>query len=243
MVVLGYGITLDVDNLAFAVLDRDDSAASRDYVEQHRRLALFRPSGRRWRLPPTSTGVCAAASWRWRSRSRPASGATSRAGARRRSACGWTAPCRSGARPSAATCRAPIRTIWPGCPPRRRSPARARRHPRDALPLQPGFPEPRRHGAGHHRAAAAVRPGDPDRAGGGAGEGARLDHQSLRDPGDPPRVPARQAAAVRGHRDGELRHPDGAGRVRVRRPDQGQPGRARRPPPCCTSWPPPDSGC
>ena len=33
MVVLGYGITLDVDNLAFAALDRDDSTESRDYIE------------------------------------------------------------------------------------------------------------------------------------------------------------------------------------------------------------------
>jgi ribosome-dependent ATPase len=33
MVVLGYGMTLDVDNLAFAALDRDDSAESRDYIK------------------------------------------------------------------------------------------------------------------------------------------------------------------------------------------------------------------
>jgi ribosome-dependent ATPase len=33
MVVLGYGMTLDVNNLAFAVLDRDDSAESRNYIE------------------------------------------------------------------------------------------------------------------------------------------------------------------------------------------------------------------
>jgi ribosome-dependent ATPase len=33
MVVLGYGMTLDVDHLAFAALDRDDSAESRDYLE------------------------------------------------------------------------------------------------------------------------------------------------------------------------------------------------------------------
>jgi ribosome-dependent ATPase len=32
MVVLGYGMTLDVDDLAFAALDRDDSAESRDYL-------------------------------------------------------------------------------------------------------------------------------------------------------------------------------------------------------------------
>ncbi len=33
MMVLGYGMTLDVNNLAFAALDRDDSTESRDYVE------------------------------------------------------------------------------------------------------------------------------------------------------------------------------------------------------------------
>jgi ribosome-dependent ATPase len=33
MMVLGYGMTLDVNNLAFAVLDRDDSAESRGYIE------------------------------------------------------------------------------------------------------------------------------------------------------------------------------------------------------------------
>jgi ribosome-dependent ATPase len=33
MVVLGYGMTLDVDHLAFAALDRDDSAESRGYIE------------------------------------------------------------------------------------------------------------------------------------------------------------------------------------------------------------------
>jgi ribosome-dependent ATPase len=33
MLVLGYGMTLDVNNLAFAALDRDDSAESRDYIE------------------------------------------------------------------------------------------------------------------------------------------------------------------------------------------------------------------
>jgi ribosome-dependent ATPase len=32
MLVLGFGMTLDVDNLAFAALDRDDTAESRDYL-------------------------------------------------------------------------------------------------------------------------------------------------------------------------------------------------------------------
>jgi len=34
MIVLGYGITMDVDNLSFAVLDGDDTTVSRDYVLQ-----------------------------------------------------------------------------------------------------------------------------------------------------------------------------------------------------------------
>jgi ribosome-dependent ATPase len=34
MLVIGYGINMDVQNLAFAVLDRDDTAISRDYVLQ-----------------------------------------------------------------------------------------------------------------------------------------------------------------------------------------------------------------
>jgi ribosome-dependent ATPase len=34
MLVIGYGINLDVENLSFAVLDRDDTTLSRDYVQQ-----------------------------------------------------------------------------------------------------------------------------------------------------------------------------------------------------------------
>jgi ribosome-dependent ATPase len=32
MIILGYGVSIDVDNLAFAALDRDDTPASREYV-------------------------------------------------------------------------------------------------------------------------------------------------------------------------------------------------------------------
>ncbi|MFK9780974.1 hypothetical protein ACJEM9_24655, partial [Escherichia coli] len=32
MFVLGYGINLDVENLTFAVLDRDNTSLSRDYI-------------------------------------------------------------------------------------------------------------------------------------------------------------------------------------------------------------------
>lgn len=34
MIVIGYGISLDVEDLTFAVLDRDDTTVSRDYVQQ-----------------------------------------------------------------------------------------------------------------------------------------------------------------------------------------------------------------
>ncbi len=34
MIVIGYGINMDVENLSFAVLDRDDTVLSRDYVQQ-----------------------------------------------------------------------------------------------------------------------------------------------------------------------------------------------------------------
>ena len=31
MIIMGYGISLDVENLTFAVLDRDQTPVSRDY--------------------------------------------------------------------------------------------------------------------------------------------------------------------------------------------------------------------
>ncbi|MGQ7557960.1 ABC transporter permease, partial [Streptococcus suis] len=34
MFVIGYGINLDVNNLSFAVIDRDDTTIRRDYIRQ-----------------------------------------------------------------------------------------------------------------------------------------------------------------------------------------------------------------
>jgi ribosome-dependent ATPase len=92
MFVIGYGISMDVENLRYAVLDRDQTRLSQNYA-----LNL---SGSRYfieRPPivdtPTWTGACAAASCRWPSRSRRASAATCCAGGRCRSAPGSTAPC------------------------------------------------------------------------------------------------------------------------------------------------------
>ena len=47
MFIMGYGITMDVENLTFAVLDRDQTTVSRDYV-----LNL---AGSRYRRLPTAT--------------------------------------------------------------------------------------------------------------------------------------------------------------------------------------------
>ena len=37
MIIMGYGISLDVEHLKYAVLDRDQTTVSRDYADQHRR--------------------------------------------------------------------------------------------------------------------------------------------------------------------------------------------------------------
>jgi ribosome-dependent ATPase len=41
MFVLGYGINMDVERLTFAVIDRDDTTVSRDYVDQIRGSRYF----------------------------------------------------------------------------------------------------------------------------------------------------------------------------------------------------------
>ena len=68
MFVIGYGITLDVENLSYAVLDRDRTAGEPELRAEPVGLALFH------RTPaivmrPTSIAACAAASCRWPSRS------------------------------------------------------------------------------------------------------------------------------------------------------------------------------
>ena len=41
LLTFGYGITFDVENLSFAVLDRDQSADSRQLIESFAGIALF----------------------------------------------------------------------------------------------------------------------------------------------------------------------------------------------------------
>ena len=85
-------------DLRFAVLDRDQTALSRDYALSLSGSGYFveRPP---FGTMPGSIAGCATASSRWRSRSRPVSRAMWRAATGPRSAPGSTAPCPSAPRP------------------------------------------------------------------------------------------------------------------------------------------------
>ena len=129
MLVFGYGITMDVENLAFAALDRDDTPESRAYVQEF--------AGSRYFIehPPIADG--AALERRLRSGElrlaieippgfgrdvdpRPA-------GRGRRP--GSTAPCRSAPRPCRATSRACTRAFLAKLARRRNAPASRARRP------------------------------------------------------------------------------------------------------------------
>ena len=122
----------------------------------------------------------------WRIEIPPGFGRDLRAAAPRRSASGSTAPCRSAPRPS----RGYVQGVHSAVPATRccartavQAPLPRRRRSGDALPLQPGLPQPLRHGARRHHDAADLHPRHPDGARRGAREGARLDHQPLRHAG------------------------------------------------------------
>jgi len=60
MFVMGYGLNIDIEDLTFAALDRDDTTISRDYILQIAGSRYFR---KRIRSSTTriSIGACAAA--------------------------------------------------------------------------------------------------------------------------------------------------------------------------------------
>jgi ribosome-dependent ATPase len=67
MFVIGFGISMDVEDLSYAVLDRDQTTLSQT-TRCNVRLALL-SSNAPHQDYATWTGACAAASWRWPSRS------------------------------------------------------------------------------------------------------------------------------------------------------------------------------
>ena len=140
MLVFGFGISTDVNNLSFAVLDHDQSPESRAYLEELQRLDLFRREGAARRLRRARQASQKRQTSRPPSKSRPASAATSSAGAPPGSAPGWMAPCRSAPRPSAAICRACIELYLADPAVKTTAPAAAaaRRH-RSPVQVQSGF--------------------------------------------------------------------------------------------------------
>ena len=111
MIIMGYGITLDVEHLNYAVLDRDQTTVSRDYLiniagssryfTERPPVADYEELDRRMRSGELSMVIEIPPGFgrdveRWQR------SAASRCG----SASGSTAPCRSAARRSGATCRA-----------------------------------------------------------------------------------------------------------------------------------------
>ena len=62
MFVIGYGISMDVEDLTFAVLDRDQTTDQPRLRAQSRRLALFRRARADSPTTPSSSGACARAS-------------------------------------------------------------------------------------------------------------------------------------------------------------------------------------
>ena len=105
MLVFGFGISTDVNNLTFAVLDHDQSHESRAYLEELRGSTLFRGKAaarqlcRSRKAPAERRHRCRRRnSARLRARHRARDG-------RPGSAPGSMAPCRSAPRQSAAICR------------------------------------------------------------------------------------------------------------------------------------------
>jgi ribosome-dependent ATPase len=220
MLVFGLGITTDINNLTFAVLDQDRTTESRAYLSELRGSPYFTEK------PPVAD----------------------EAEGQRRLSSGGAAiiveiPPHFGRDLRADRGRHLDR--WRHAVPRRHHPglyaggpsaipARPRdqirnhgrghaRHDRDPLPLQPAFRQHLRDGAEHDGAAADPHPRDPDGDRGRAGERAGLDHQPLRHASDAVRVSGRQAASLYRRLDAELRRPVPDDGVPVCRAAQGQP--------------------
>ena len=105
MSIFGFGITTDVDNLSFAVLDRDQTPASRAYLGELRGSRYFIEKAPLVDYADLDRRMAAGTSRR-RSRFRRASVETSKNEPPRQSEPGSMAQCRSAPRRSVATCRA-----------------------------------------------------------------------------------------------------------------------------------------
>ncbi len=82
MLVFGFGVSTDVNNLTFAVLDRDQTPESRAYLEELRGSTYFIEKPPIADYARSSRSGSRTATWRPASKSRPASAATSSAAGR-----------------------------------------------------------------------------------------------------------------------------------------------------------------
>ena len=167
MIVFGYGISFDVENLSYAVLDHDRTPESRAYLENFAGSRYFREQAAAARLRRRWSGACTAASSRSQSRFRPASAETSSAGASPEVGV-WV----DGANPfRAEVSRGYVEGVHQVylAELARHDPAAGGDRSiagddRDALSLQPGLQERLRDGARHHHDAARYDPRDDDGA-------------------------------------------------------------------------------
>ena len=129
MLVFGFGISTDVNNLSFAVLDRDKTPGEPRLSRRAARLDLFHREAAAHRLRRSGEPPAQRRRSRRRSKSRPDFGRDIKRGRPGlRSAPGSTARCRSAPRRSAAISQACTRSISP-IPRSRRPRPRSRRPP------------------------------------------------------------------------------------------------------------------
>ena len=204
MVVFGYGISLDVDHLPFAVLDSDGTAASRLYTDSFRgsyyfeekaslnnydelnrrlrngelRIALEIPSGFQKDLSHGSVPVVNAII-------DAAVPFPWRDGTRIRRGHPRPLPAESAQGAEPATTQQSDKGGSPG-------------------PVQSGFQEYLRHGSGRHHAAAHADSQHADGAERGAGKGARIHCELLCGPCGPTGISARQTATLSHRRTGRV---------------------------------------
>ena len=222
MLVFGFGVSTDVNNLSFAVLDRDQTPESRAYLEELRGssyfvekapLADYAELDNRLKSGDISAAIEIPPSFGSDiKRGRPV----------------WVSALVDGAMPfRAETIRGylqgmhqlyltdpAVKTTVPAASPPADIEVRFK-YNQDFDSIYAMVP------SNMSMLLGAVS-GDPDGACHRAGEGTRLDHQPLCDAGHPARIPARQAAALHRGRDGQFYLDVAAGAVRVQGSAQGQ---------------------
>ena len=225
MLAFGFGITTDVENIRFAALDLDQTPGEPGLPRRVRGFA-------RTFLPP-ATDSSSQRETEQRLRANDISLAiempTEFGRDFKRDASPEVSAVVDGANPfRAETIKQYVTSVNqlfvtrnPNDTPGARSLPAPRRDP-VALPLQPELRERLRDRAEHPADPPDPDPGHPHGGERRAGEGARLDHQLLRDADHAARVPAGQAAPVHRDRDDQLRDPDAHGDRRLPGAAQGE---------------------